>query len=110
MELPPGRMQLKPASGEAWTNGPFTVKGRTGTYEAANGNVVELRLDQSGRLTGTESVSGSGGERITRPLRAVKVTEDGGLEYRTGIFTSSAGHFEEDGLVLDGTIFRKSGK
>ena len=110
MELPPGRMQLKSVSGEAWTNGRFTVKARTGTYEAANGNLVELRLDQSGRLTGTESVLGSGGERHTRPLRAVKVTEDGGIEYRTGIFTSSVGKFEEDGLVIGGTKFRKCGE
>jgi hypothetical protein len=107
MDLPPGRLQLKSASGEAWTNGRFTVKARTGTYEAANGNLVELRLDQSGRLTGTESFLGSGGERLTRSLRAVKVTEDGGIEYRTGIFTSAAGHFEDEGLVIGGTMFRR---
>jgi hypothetical protein len=120
MALPPGRMQLKSAAGEAWTNGRagFTLKEYAGTYEAANGNFVELRLDQNGRLIGTESVLGSGGERLTRALWSVKITEDGGIEYRTDMFAGSVrnfavsyglsrGEFDKDGLTMDGTRFSK---
>lgn len=110
MELPSGRMLLKFASGGTWTNGHFTLKSRTGTYEAANGNLVELRLDQSGRLSGAETVVGRDGKRLTRSLRAVKVSEEGGIEYRTGAFSRSYGNFEEDGLMLEGTKFSKAGK
>ena len=110
MELPRGQMHLKPVGEAAWTNGDFTLKAVTGTYEAANGHVLELRLDTSGRLTGTESHLDSAGTTLSHPLRAVKVTEDGSIEYRTGIFTTSAGNFAEGGLVVGGTRFKKSGK
>jgi hypothetical protein len=109
LELPAGRMRLTPASGEAWTNGGFTLKSCTGRYTAASGDVIELRLDPAGRLTGIESSSGGSGGKA-RQLRAVKVAEDGSLEYRTGFLSSGAGRFEAGALVIGGTTFTKNGE
>jgi len=70
---------------------------------------LELRLDPHGRLAGTETLIGTGGEKRDRPLRALKVTEDGAIEYRTGFFGSPSGNFEEGGLVINGTTFKRAG-
>lgn len=104
-ELAPGRMRLRYGEGTVWTNGAFSLKDRIGRYEAAGGGFVDLRLDAAGRLAGTASMTGG---TAARAMRAIKVTEEGGIEYRTGIFGSTAGNFEGERLVIGGVEFRKS--
>jgi hypothetical protein len=116
MELPPRRMHVVFPGGGVWTNGDFSLKLRTGAYETAGGRRIELRLE-NGRLAGTETLAGSAG-KLERALRAVKVTEDGTIEYRTEMFSGpwsnfavgfgfSQGRFDGERLVIDGARFRK---
>jgi hypothetical protein len=104
--LPPGRARLTGDGGVRWTNGsdgfsPAACAGIYRTSPPAPPAAVELRW-AAGRLTGTLKDAGG-----VRPLRAVKVTEDGDIEYtlgRQGFFARLVQAGRVRGALINGVL------